>query len=132
MECILRHELEDPRTSRILERRLDLSDALEQLERARGLLTQSPDGAELALAVLAVELYRVRYKADVADRHYKGSRKGSTNAKLNRQRRIADAHATIRARAALLDPDLRPATKAEILARASKLSARQIRRIITK
>lgn len=131
-EDLIRRALSDPRVAQDAERLMDLTDALDALGPARAALSACPEGAELALRVLAVTLFRVRPAARLGDRHYRAARKGADAAKAKQRRRVARSHTALRRQARKLDPSLSQAAKARVLARTSRLSPRQIRKIIAK
>ena len=129
-EGVIRAELKDSRTAKYPERRMELTDALEALRRARAVLADCPDGADLALCVLDVFLSRAR--PAVADLHAGGNRTGGTAPQGTRQHRIVQRDARLRAKAAKLEPTLTPSAKSKLLARHSRLRPRTIRAILAR
>ena len=130
LEDIVREDLDTARSPLL---RLDLTDALDEIARARAELARHPEGARLALHVANVHLHRLRLAAEYATRHVQGSRKGTATAVATRRRKTARRHAQIRARAATLNPAFSDVAKAKILVRSfRRLSVRQLRQIIRK
>lgn len=114
-------------------RRLDLEDAIAAVASARALLAQRPEGAELALRVLAVLQHLLRADAQLGRRHYSAAHKGATAPKPKARRRATRTHAAVRREARALTkkrPNLNTSAQAKLLARTFPLSEHTIRGIL--
>jgi hypothetical protein len=134
IEKFVREDAASPRTANNPSRQMDLSDALHSIEQARVLLAACPEGAELALAVMAANTYRLRDEVTYAGKRYRGGRKGSTKPKVSRTRRVDVRNQKIRLEAANLRKTLSDSEKAKHVKRNLQLdlSHDTIRKIIAK